>query len=254
MHRLLHKNIVIKPCVAVEDRHKSGNFGTVRNVIRSIARTRNMRRAVRYSPSHAHKGTGDEIMSNGKPLRRKLQRSRGQEEIVVNKRRAVGDLNKNVLSDAAYRAHAYELIFRQSVVVKGVLSNSRALRLPVEPESAGAVVDAVAADDRVNGGVELNSADLRSGEILLKIDVVYMVILDKRKSAAEMPDDTGLTAIVDIAAAHDVAAYALLRPALAHGKAHYLALCLSAVLELFPEPFIVVFRLIVLSERDSGAL
>ena len=59
-----------------------------------------------------------------------------------------------------------------------VTGDAGPLRLPVQPQPAGAVVEMVAADDRVDGRVKFDPSDLRAGKILLVIDVMDVVVFD----------------------------------------------------------------------------
>ena len=60
----------------------------------------------------------------------------------------------------------------------------------------------VSPDHYINGRVHLNSADFRAGQVLLVIDVVNVVILYDREHPSQMPYNTGLSAVMNIAAAH----------------------------------------------------
>ena len=58
----------------------------------------------------------------------------------------------------------------------------------------------VSPDHYINGRVHLNSADFRAGQVLLVIDVVNVVILYDREHPSQMPYNTGLSAVMNIAA------------------------------------------------------
>ena len=85
-----------------------------------------------------------------------------------------------------------------------VLGDTGALGLPIQPDAPGAVMDVVAPVHHVDGGVHLDAADLRAGEVLLVIDVVDVVVLDKGEHPAQMAHNAGLATVVDIAPADDV--------------------------------------------------
>ena len=68
-----------------------------------------------------------------------------------------------------------------------------------------------------------------------------------------MADDAGLPAVMNVAAADDVVADPLLRPALALSLHDVVALGLGAVLCIFGCPFVVIFRLQVFAESDAAA-
>ena len=139
------------------------------------------------------------------------------------------------------------------VAVAEVARDAGALRLPVQPDSERAVVDAVVADDDVDGRVELDAGDLVAVELALEGDVVDVVVLDRREHAAEVADDAVLAAVVDDVAADDVRADVFAVPAdLARGE-HRLELVLVAGL-VAAQGRVVVARRGFLAEGDGRAL
>ena len=167
----------------------------------------------------------------------------------------MGDLYKDILPHALQRFGGRVLPqVGQGVVMEQVLGDTGALGLPIQPDAPGAVMDVVAPVHHVDGGVHLDAAGLRAGEVLLVVDVVDMVILDEREHTAQMAHDTGLAAVVNMAPADDVMADVLFGPALDLSQADALPLGLGAVLILFVEPLVVVLRLIVFAQGDAGAL
>ena len=139
------------------------------------------------------------------------------------------------------------------VAVEEVPRDAGALRLPVQPGPERAVVDAVVADDDVDGRVELDAGDLVAVELALEGDVVDVVVLDRREHAAEVADDAVLAAVVDGVAADDVRADVLPVPADLAGGEHRLELVLVAGLVL-ARGRVVVARRGLLAERDGRAL
>ena len=89
-------------------------------------------------------------------------------------------------------------------------------------------MDAVVADDHVDGGVQLDAGDLVAVELPLDRDVVDVVVLDGGEHAAEVTDDAVLAAVVDGVAADDVGADVLAVPADLAGGEHRLELVLVA--------------------------
>ncbi len=138
--------------------------------------------------------------------------------------------------------------------MKQVLRHPRSLRLPVEPEASRAVVNVVAAENAVDCRMHLDAADLGTGQVLAVVDVVDVVVLNNRENAAEVSDDTGLPAVMNIAAADDVASDVFFEPALTLRLDDVVALRLRAVLELIGEPAVVIVRLFVFTERNAAAL
>ena len=98
--------------------------------------------------------------------------------------------------------------------MKQVLGHSSTLGLPIQPQASGTVMEVVSPDHYINGCVHLNSADFRAGQVLLVIDVVNVVILYDREHPSQMPYNTGLSAVMNIAAAHNMRADGFLRPCL----------------------------------------
>src|SRR5690606_15001965 len=92
---------------------------------------------------------GDEVADVGAALREVVERDRGGEHVVVDDERAVADLDEQVAG----------------VAVVEVAGDPGALGLPVQPGAERAVVDAVAADDDVDRGVQLDAADLVAEEL-----------------------------------------------------------------------------------------
>ena len=65
-----------------------------------------------------------------------------------------------------------------------VLGHTGALGLPVQPQASGTVVDMISPVNNVNGSMHFNPADFRSCQILLVVDMVDMVIFNKREHSA----------------------------------------------------------------------
>ena len=102
--------------------------------------------------------------------------------------------------------------------------------------------------------MHLDAADLRTGKVLLVVDVVDVVVLDHGEDTAQMPHNTGLTAVVDMAAPDNVVADPLLGPALPLCLTDALPLGLGAVLVFCFQPLVVIFRLVILAQGDAAAL
>ena len=241
MHRLLHEYVVVKAHVAVQYAHKAHHLRAVRPVVGRIARGGQRFRAVVHARAHGGARAGDEVVDHRHALRGQFEGAGGEQQVVVHQRRAVGNFDEYVLAQPHRGRLVHQVVVRQGVVVEEVLGHAGALRLPVQPQAARAVVDVVAAVDHVDGGVHLDAADLRAGQVLADVDVVDVVVLNDGKRAAQMADDAGLAAIVDVAAPHDVGADRLLRPAVQLRQADAFALRLCAVLVFPLQPLVVVF-------------
>ena len=213
-------------------------------------------RAVFHALAHRGDGPGDQVVHKGAALGGQLDGAIGQHDVVIHQGRAVADLDKQVLAQAqAFLALGpQQVIMRQAVIVEQVARHPGALGLPVQPDAAGAVVEMVAPDDHVEGGVELDAADLSARQVALVVDVVDVIILDYGKYAAQVAHDAGLPAIVDVAVFHRMGADGFLAPSVQLGDQRAIPLGLRAVLELVPGPFVVVVLLAVLAQGDAGAL
>jgi hypothetical protein len=114
-------------------------------------------------------------------------------------------------------------------------------------------MDMIPPNDYVDGCVHFYTADFRSEQILLVIDVMYMVVLDYGEHTAQVTDDTCLAAIVYATAADDMGADVFLCPALVLRLANCIPFCLSAILETLSSPLIFVVGLKVFSQRNTAA-
>src|ERR1035437_6069763 len=88
----------------------------------------------------------------------------------------------------------------------------RALRHPVQPEPQAGPVDVVVGDDRINGGVELDTGHLGPGEEPADVDVVDGVAGDGAERGAEAADDARLLAVRNGVVADAVVANVLSGP------------------------------------------
>ena len=91
--------------------------------------------------------------------------------------------------------------------------------------------------------MHFNAADLSAAQILLVVDVVDRIVLNDGKYAAEMPYDSSLPAVVDVAPSDNMRAYCFLAPSLPLCLTDTVALCLRTVLVLPFRPFVIVFWL-----------
>jgi len=75
------------------------------------------------------------------------------------------------------------------------------------------VVDVVSSECHVNGGVDLDARDFGATQLLHGVDVMDVVIFDHGENCAHATYDTGLLAVVNMAAAHDMRADFFFEPA-----------------------------------------
>ena len=241
---LLHKDVVVEAVVAVQDGHEAHDLGAVRDVVGGVAGG--------GAAADAGQRAADQVVHHRHALGGQAQRRIGEQDVVVDQRRAMADFDKDILAHHA----ALELLgeLRLLVVVQQVLGDAGALGLPVAPDAHGAVVDVVAAEGDVDGGVHLDARDLGAAELHHVVDVVDVVVLDEREHAAHAADDAALLAVVDVAAADDVAADLLLQPAVVLAAADGVALHLRGALDMLEGEIVVVVRVAVFADRDARAL
>ena len=85
-----------------------------------------------------------------------------------------------------------------------VLCYAGSLCLPVEPDSAGTVVNVVAAVNTVNCGMHFDSTNFGTCKILFVVDMVNVVIFNQRENSAKVSYNTCLATVVNVTAAHNV--------------------------------------------------
>ena len=172
-----------------------------------------MRRAVVRSDANRGEASRDQIVHEGESLRRDLRGALGQEEVVVHQRRPMADLNEDILPKSAHLLLIQLAVHGQRVVMEQVSGHPGSLRLPVEPDAAGAVMNMVVPEHHVDRRMHLDAADLRAGKILPDVDPVDVVILNPGEHAAHVPDNAGLSAVMNFAAADDMMPDILFCPA-----------------------------------------
>lgn len=101
--------------------------------------------------------------------------------------------------------------------------------------------------------MHFNSADFCSGKILLVINMMDIIIFNNGKYTAEMSDNTGLSAIVNITSSDYMGTNIFFRPPLALGLTNGITLCLCSGFCMFYRPFIIIFRLQIFSKGYTAA-
>ena len=188
----------------MQNRHESHDLRAVRHMVRRVAPP--------GSAADAGKRAADQIVYHGHALCRHTQAHIRQKNIVVDQCRPVSDLHENIL-----RHHAALQLVREGrphVVVKQILRNPCALRLPVTPDAHRAVMNVVAPDDDIDRRVHFDPRDLRAAQLHHVIDMMNMVILDDAEYTAHAADDPALLAVMDIAVPDDMTSDVLLQPAI----------------------------------------
>ena len=109
-------------------------------------------------------------------------------------------------------------------------------------------MEVVSANDYVDRRMHLDTADLCTGQVLLIINMMNMVILDDGEYTAKMTYDTGLSAVMNITATDNMGTDPFLGPALPLCLTDAVTLRLSTMLQLSVQPLIVIVWLFVFTK------
>ena len=142
----------------------------------------------------------------------------------------------------------YSNIIRQSIIMEQILRYSRSLSLPVKPQSSCAVMNVILSYHYIDRSMHFYSTDLSSRKIVSVVDVMDLVLLNKAEHSAEMPDNTGLPAIMNIASPDNMRSDVLFRPAFDLRLTDIVPLCLCPILIFPAQPFVIIIWLSVFSE------
>ena len=231
----------------MEEGHKAVDFGPVGDMVGRVAG----QAAVICASSNLGERTADQVVHHGDTLGAKACGVIREQQIVVNQGGPVADLYKYIL--AHFQVVDNFCTVRWGVVVEKVLGDPGALGLPVQPQTAGAVVDVIAADDGINSGMELDAADFGTIQLLLIIDVVNVIVLNQGEGTAEMAYDARLAAVMDVAVPYDVGADGLLVPTFVDGTADDVPFVLGSALFGVVAPLVLIAGLQILSNGDAAA-
>ena len=139
------------------------------------------------------------------------------------------------------------------IVVQQITCYTGTLGLPVAPDSHGAMVDVVAAESHVDGGVKLDARNLRSSKLLHIVDVVDVIVLDSAEDASHPSHYAGLLTVMDVAATNYMMAYILLEPPVILASANRVALHLGWTLDVLIREEMLVIRIQILAKGYSTA-
>ena len=138
--------------------------------------------------------------------------------------------------------------------MKQVLSDSGSLRFPVTPDAHGAMMDMIAAVNHVDGGMHLDTGNLSSSQLHHVIDMMNVVILDDGKNAPHSSNDSTLLTVMNVAASDDMAADLLLQPSVVLASANRIPLHLRGTLHMLIRKIMIIVRIQILAQADSGTL
>src|SRR5699024_7130113 len=84
------------------------------------------------------------------------------------------------------------------------------------------------------------------------VDVMDMVVLDEGEHAAHASADAVLFAVMDVAAADDMASHLFFEPAVVLSPAHGIPLHLGRAFDMFCCEIMVIVRIQIFSQRATG--
>ena len=158
---------------------------------------------------------------------------------------SVRDLDKQIFpeSESLLVFCLQQIIPCHAVVMEQIAGDTGSLRLPVEPDAPGTVMEMIPPDDYVDCGMELDPADLRACKVPFVVDMMDMTVLNHRENTSQIAHDPCLAAVVDIASPDRMRSDRLLAPAIQLGNQRAVSLCLRAILVFISRPFVVIMLL-----------
>lgn len=189
----------------MQDGHKSCHFGTMADMVRCVTGLVKAVYRIIRATAYSRKSTQNQVMYTGHAFGGNPQAGFGKHHIVVNQCRAMSYFHEYIL--AHHSAFCLCGAFRRMIVMQQVLCDSRALRLPVTPDTHGRMMDMIAAECYVDSCMELNAGNLGAAELLHIVDIMNVVILNDTEYASHTSYNTSLFAMMDMAASYDMAAH-----------------------------------------------
>ncbi|OQA24106.1 MAG: hypothetical protein BWY61_01277 [Firmicutes bacterium ADurb.Bin354] len=248
----LEEYIIVESVIPVKYGTESHNLRSVRNVIRRISLSKYSVHNIIRSVSDRSKASADKIMNHSHALCRYPQRNIRHKDIIVYKCRSMSHFHKYIL--AHHSALKLFCIVRTHVIPEDILCDTCSLRLPVRPDTHGAIMDDIPSHDDINSSMKLDTRDLGTAQLHHIIDMMDMVILYNTEYAAHSSDDAALLAIVDIIASYDVTSHIFLKPSVILPPADSVSLHLSRTLYMLIGKVVLIIRIKILSKSYSGAL
>ena len=178
-----------------------------------------------------------EVVDIGAALRGVVEGICRGEDVVVDEVRPVRDFDEQVAV----------------VALKDIGAHAQALRLPVEPHAEGALVQVVVVHIGIDGGVQLDAAQLVPVKLVPGADAEDLVAVNFAERRPHVPHDAVLSAVVDLIPPHDVRADLFFAPADRERLEHRFQLVLVARLSA-PFGEVVVARRLLFAQTDAAAL
>lgn len=115
-------------------------------------------------------------------------------------------------------------------------------------------MDMITPHDDIDRGMHLDAGDLGAAKLHHVIDVMNVIVLDNAEDTTHTSNDSALLTVVNIVAADNVAPYFFLQPSVILAAAYRIALHLCGALHMFCRKEMVVCRITIFAERNTGAL
>ena len=189
-------------------------------------------------------------MYHGDALGGQPERGVGEQNVIVDEGWAVAYFHKEILTHHA----SFQLfgVSRTLVVMEEVLGYPYALSFPITPDSHGAVMNIIAAEGDVDGGVHLDTGDFCSAKLHHVVDMMDVVVFNDGEYSAHPSADTVLLAVVDVAAADDMAAHFFFKPSVILTTAYGVPLHLGRTFDMLVGKIMLVVRIQIFAQGDAG--
>src|SRR5690606_15904093 len=166
-----HKDVVVKAVVPAQHNRKTSHFCAVGKMIRGCPVKDFL---VNHFPT-------DQIVNISPTLGIVIQRVFGRKNVMVNQIRPVTYFNEQI----------------PVITVKEIPAHPGPLRLPVQPDTQGTIVDTIIVNLDIQRGMQFNAGNLISVKFPFQGNVVDPVIVNFTENTTQMTNDPILSTIVD---------------------------------------------------------
>ena len=247
---MLDNQVIIDPVIPVKNRHKTGYFRPMTDMVGRITRfSLAVYHAVNPGIDQAE-GSQHQIMHACNPLARHRNGHFRQQQVVIDQSRAVSHFDKDIRIE--HGTGCLRDSIRALVIVHQVLGNPGSLCLPVTPHTHNTVMDMISPDGHVYGCMDLDPGSFRTAQLLGITDIMDMAVFNQREYSTHPADNAGLFTVVDVTAAYNMMADILLQPAVVLPAADGIPFHLCGAFHMPGSKIHIIFRIPVLSERDSA--
>ena len=183
-----HENVVVVAVVALIDAGLLDDFRAMRLEIRGLTPLR------RPNPEIVE----PQIVRISSTAADFCDMLAGQQQVVVHEEGAVIDFEHHILA----------------VVVQEIASDASALAHPIQPDATpvGAIVDMVVPNHHIHSAMHLDARRFASPVVVVFSDIMDFISFDGRENASHTPNESRLTAVVDVVVPNDMMPHGLARP------------------------------------------